>query len=72
MINIDDISKQVSKNTNMEPEIVKKICRFPFLFTVDVMKDDQDYHDILFNKLFKFKLKNRFKLDKTKDYSPKV
>lgn len=34
------------------------------------MKDETDYHDILFGGLFKFKLKNRFKEDKTKKYSP--
>lgn len=30
------------------------------------MQDDADLHDILINKLFKFKLKSRFKQDKTK------
>ena len=35
------------------------------------MKDPQDCHDILFRRLFRFKLKNRFKENKTKDYSPK-
>ena len=28
------------------------------------MKDQNDQRDILFNKLFKFKLKNRFKNEK--------
>lgn len=41
------------------------------MFTIDVMKSDTDYHEILFNKLFKFKLKRRFKDNKTKKYSPK-
>lgn len=71
MVDINDISKQVSESTKVDIELVKKICRFPFLFTVDVMKDAQDYHNILFNQLFKFKLKKRFELDKTKNYSPK-
>jgi len=35
------------------------------------MKDPDDYHDILFNKLFRFSLKPRFKIDKQSDYSPK-
>lgn len=30
------------------------------------MQDDLDTHDILINKLFKFKLKSRFKQNKTK------
>lgn len=35
------------------------------------MKDDEDYMNIMFNGLFKFKLKPRFKLNKTSKYSPK-
>lgn len=34
------------------------------------MKDETDLHDILFNGLFRFKLKGRFKDNKTKRYSP--
>lgn len=34
------------------------------------MKDDKDTHDILLNKLFKFKLKPRFKNNKQANYSP--
>ena len=41
-----------------------------FKFVVDVMKDLEDTRDVLINKLFRFKLKGRFKEDKTKDYSP--
>lgn len=32
------------------------------------MQDPDDYHNILYNKLFKFKLKPRFLNDKTKAY----
>ena len=35
------------------------------------MKDGTDYHEILFNKLFKFKLKNKFKVNKTLPYNVK-
>lgn len=35
------------------------------------MKDESDYHDILFNELFKFKLKGRFKNNKHTKYSAK-
>jgi hypothetical protein len=35
------------------------------------MKDDLDTKDILFNKLFKFKLKRRYKENKTKEYTTK-
>lgn len=44
---------------------------FEFQFIIDVMKDENDYHDILLAKLFRFTLKPRFKEDKTKDYTPR-
>lgn len=72
MIQLDTIINQVSKETGIDKEIVEQICKHVFQFTIDVMKDDEDYHDILFNQLFKFKLKGRFKTDKTKKYSPKL
>lgn len=34
------------------------------------MKDKDDTKDVLINKLARFKLKNRFKENKEKDYSP--
>lgn len=33
------------------------------------MKDESDTNDILFNKLFKFKLKRRYKDNKSEKYS---
>lgn len=71
MIEIDNIIKQVSKNLNVDKEIVDLVCKHPFRYTVEVMKDTEDYRDILFNQLFKFKLKRRYKEDKTKQYSSK-
>ena len=71
MIEIDNIIKQVSKNLNIDKEIVDLVCKHPFKYTVEVMKDTEDYRDILFNQLFKFKLKRRHKEDKTKQYSSK-
>lgn len=35
------------------------------------MKDDNDIRDILFNQLFKFKLKRRYKENKSKGYTTK-
>lgn len=35
------------------------------------MKDPEDTRDILFNKLFKFKLKSRFKENKNLKYNSK-
>ena len=39
------------------------------MYTVNIMKDQQNVMDILFNKMFKFKLKRRYKEDKSKEYS---
>lgn len=72
MIDIQSIIKEVSKRTQLDKDLVERVCKFPFLFTIDVMKDEEDTHDILFNQLFKFKLKRRFKENKTKQYSPKL
>ena len=69
MIDINDVIKETSKNTGIDKEIVEAICKHVFEYTVDSMKSDIDTKDILFNKLFKFKLKRRFKEDKTKQYS---
>lgn len=71
MSDIETISKQISEELNIDRDTVEKVCKFAFIFTTDVMKDEEDTHDILFNKLFKFKLKNRFKNNKTAKYSPK-
>lgn len=69
MTDIAKIAKEVSIRTGIDREVVEDVCKFSFLFTTDVMKDEQDIHDILFNKLFKFKLKTRYKQDKTKPYT---
>lgn len=72
MTDIQSISKEVAKRTKLDRELVETICKFPFLFAVDVMKDEEDTHDILFNRLFKFKLKTRFKNNKSLQYSPRL
>lgn len=69
MIDIDDIIKEVSKNTGVDKELVETICKHPFNYTVQVMKDEDNVKDILFNQLFKFKLKRRFKENKNQKYS---
>lgn len=69
---IDKTCRQIAKDLNVDFDLVKKIVLYEFKYTVDIMKDPDDTRDILFNKLFKFKLKSRFKDNKTKDYSPKL
>lgn len=60
--------REIAKELNLDLELVEKICKYQFKFTKDVMQDPDDYHNILYNKLFKFKLKPRFLNDKTKAY----
>ena len=68
MITIDDVIKEVSKNLNLDIELVGTVCKHPFSQIVNIMKSD-DTSDILFNELFKFKLKRRYKEDKQRQYS---
>ena len=68
MITLDDVIKQVSKNLNLDRELVAIVCKHPFQETVEMMKSD-DTSDILFNELFKFKLKKRYKENKQRQYS---
>lgn len=68
MITIDDVIKQVSKNLNVDKDTVNVVCKHVFQQTVDIMKSD-DTSDILFNEMFKFKLKRRFKENKNRQYS---
>lgn len=71
MIELDDVIKEVSKSTGVDKELVAAICKHPFNYTVEMMKDTDDTRDILFNQLFKFKLKRRFKENKNQKYSSK-
>lgn len=69
-MNIDKVCKQIGRQLNEDPELVKQIVMHQFQFVVDVMKDPDDTRDVLLNKLFRFKLKNRFKDNKNKLLSP--
>lgn len=69
-MNIDKVCREIGHKFNEDPELVKQIVMHQFKFVVDVMKDPDDTRDVLINKLFRFKLKRRFKDNKTKDYSP--
>lgn len=71
MITIENVISKVSKNLNVDKDLVAAVCKHPFLQTVELMKSETDTRDILFNQLFKFKLKRRYKEDKTKTYSSK-
>lgn len=70
MMNIDKVCKQIAKDLNEDPNVVKQIIMHQFQFVIDVMKDEDDTRDVLINKLFRFKLKKRFKDNKQSNYSP--
>ena len=70
-MDLDKTCRSIAKKLGYDYELVRRIVTYEFEYTTKVMKDPNDYREILFNKLFKFKLKNRFKEDKTKNYSPK-
>ena len=65
---IDNVCKQVSLNLNEDEQIVHQIIMFQFKDIVDKMKDLDFNYDILLNELFKFKLKRRYKNNKTLKY----
>lgn len=69
-MNIDKVCRQIAKDLNEDPNVVKQIVMHQFQFVVDVMKDEDDTRDVLINKLFRFKLKRRFKDNKQSNYSP--
>ena len=71
MITIENVINEVSKNLGLDKDLVSVVCKHPFNKTIELMKDDEDTRDILFNQLFKFKLKRRYKEDKNKTYSSK-
>lgn len=70
MIDIEQVIKEVSVRTGIDRDIVTIVCKQPFIQTVATMKSD-NIQDILFNGLFKFKLKRRYKEDKSKPYTSK-
>ena len=69
-MNIDKVCRQIAKDLNEDPNVVKQIIMHQFQFVVNVMKDEDDTRDVLINKLFRFKLKKRFKDNKQSNYSP--
>lgn len=71
MTDFEQLVKQTSKDLNEDRELVKQICNYQFKFIKDIMKDETDTHDILINKLFKFKLKTRYKNNKQLKYCAK-
>lgn len=66
---VRDLIKETVKLTKQDEQLVQNIILNQFGILIKIMKDDTDVRDILFNKLFKFKLKRRFKENKTQKYT---
>ena len=64
-MDIEQLIDEVAKDTKIDRDIVKVVCRHVFEQTSETMKGDS-IQDILFNGLFKFKLKRRFIENKDK------
>ena len=56
MIDVNSLSNQISKELNVDKNIVNDVIHQVFDCTATIMKDPNDQKDILFAKLFKFKL----------------
>ena len=65
---IDKACKQLAKDLDEDIDTVHDIVMFQFRQIVDKMKDLDNTEDILLNKLFKFKLKTRYKNNKSLKY----
>ena len=65
---IDKACKQLAKDLNEDVDTVHNIVMFQFRQIVEKMKDLDNTEDILLNKLFKFKLKTRYKNNKYLKY----
>jgi hypothetical protein len=71
VIDIEHVIKEVSKNTGEDIDTVATVCKHVFLQLVNIMKDDDDTRDILLNHFLKFKLKRRYKENKSREYKIK-
>lgn len=69
-MDLEKTCKKLAKELHEDYDTVYKIVMYEWKFTRQVMQDPLDSRDILFNKLFKFKLKPRFKSNKTLKYNP--
>ena len=69
MIDIENVIKEVSSRTDIDIDTVSVVCKHVFSQLVNIMKDDEDTRDILLNNFMKFKLKRRYKENKSKSYT---
>ena len=67
MIDIEDVIKELSKELNIDKEVVSIICKHPFSYTVDTMKSDKT-KNVLVREIIKYKQKPRIKKKKKQKY----
>mgnify|MGYP000678775936 CR=1 FL=1 len=70
-VTFEEIIKLISSNTKIDYNTVNEVVKFHFKQVKNIMKDEDDIRDILFNNLFKFKLKTRYKDNKHLNYISK-
>lgn len=69
-MDLNKACRRIAKENQIDLDLVKKIVIYEFKYTKDIMQSDNT-EDILFNKLFKFKLKTRYKENKNQKYTSK-
>lgn len=70
-VTFEEIIKLISSNIKIDYNTVNEVVKFHFKQVKNIMKDEDDIRDILFNNLFKFKLKTRYKNNKHLNYISK-
>lgn len=70
-VTFEEIIKLISSNTKIDYNTINEVVKFHFKQVKNIMKDEDDIRDILFNNLFKFKLKTRYKDNKHLNYISK-
>ena len=69
-MDLNKACRRIAKENQIDLDLVKKIVMYEFKYTKDIMQSDNT-EDILFNQLFKFKLKTRYKENKNPKYTSK-
>lgn len=69
-MDLNKACRRIAKENQIDLDLVKKIVMYEFKYTKDIMQSNNT-EDILFNKLFKFKLKTRYKENKNQKYTSK-
>lgn len=69
-MDLNKACRRIANENQIDLDLVKKIVMYEFQYTKDIMQSDNT-EDILFNKLFKFKLKTRYKENKNQKYTSK-